>query len=393
MEDRKIIINGRIVAYDGIIADGYVSVGGGKITGVYEGSGRTPFTDETVIDAGGKYISPGFIDIHVHGGGGHGFMDDGADDVVASCKTHMRHGTTSIVPTISSASIDLTISSLRNIKEATSNMTDGPVILGTHLEGPYFAMSQKGAQAAEHVRNPIHAEYMNILERFDNILRWSLAPELPGALEMAEELVKRGIRPSMGHSDALFDEALIAYERGFKTVTHLYSCTSTVKRMNSYRYAGIVEAAFFIDGMTVEIIADGKHLPASLLKLIYKVKGPDSICLVTDAIEAAGLTDAKGRIFIRTIGSDIIIEDDVAKLPDRSGFAGSVATADRLVGTMTKTAGVPLHQAVKMMSATPAKNVGVFSEKGSLEKGKDADIIIFDDNINISTVMVGGKIV
>lgn len=390
--NKKLITNGKVVALERVIPEGSVSVCDGVITGVYEGTGRLPEPDETVIDAGGKYISPGFVDIHVHGGGGYAFLRSSVDDVVSCCKVHMRHGTTSLVPTISSATNELTRESIGNIREATSKMTEGPEILGVHLEGPYFAMSQRGAQPAEYVRNPIKEEYMNMIEGFDNILRWSLAPELPGALEMARELTKRGIRMSIGHSDALFDEAIKAYECGFTTVTHLYSCTSTVRRINAYRYAGIIEAAFLLDDMMVEIIADGKHLPASLLKLIYKIKGPDRICLVTDAIDAAGLKGVTGELYSKTLGSNIVIEDDVAKLPDRSAFAGSVATTDRLVRTMIRLADVPLYQAVKMMSATPAKAVGMFSRKGSLSIGKDADIIIFDDDIDISTVIVGGEV-
>ena len=390
--NKKLITNGKIIALERIIPEGSVSMCDGVITGVYEGTGRLPEPDETVIDAKGNYISPGFLDIHVHGGGGYGFLGSSVDDVISCCKVHMSHGTTSIVPTISSTSNELTKESIESVRKATSEMTKGPEILGVHLEGPYFAMSQKGAQAAEYVRNPIKEEYMDIVGNFDNILRWSLAPELPGALEMARELTKRGIHMSIGHSDALFDEAIKAYECGFTTVTHLYSCTSTVRRINAYRYAGIIEAAFFLDGMTVEIIADGKHLPASLLKLIYKIKGPDRICLVTDAIDVAGLKDVKGEIHSQSLGSNIIIEDDVAKLPDRSAFAGSVATDDRLVRTMIRLADVPLYQAVKMMSATPARNIGIFSRKGSLAIGKDADVIIFDDNINVSTVMVGGEV-
>jgi len=270
--NKKLITNGKIIALERIIPVGSVSVCDGLITGVYEGVGRLPEPDETIINAGGKYISPGFLDIHVHGGGGYAFLCSSADDVIFCSKLHMSHGTTSIVPTVSSASNELIKESIENIKEATSKMTKGPEILGVHLEGPYFAMSQKGAQAAEQVRNPIKEEYMNIIESFDNILRWSLAPELPGALEMAKELVKHGIRLSIGHSDALFDEAIKAYECGFTSVTHLYSCTSTVRRINAYRFAGIIEAAFLIDDMMVEIIADGKHLPASLLKLIYKIR-------------------------------------------------------------------------------------------------------------------------
>jgi len=390
--NKKLITNGKIIALERIIPEGSVSVCDGLITGVYEGIERLPEPDETVIDAGGKYISPGFLDIHVHGGGGYGFLRSSVDDVISCSKAHMKHGTTSIVPTISSATNELIKESLENIKGATSNMTKGPEILGVHIEGPYFAMSQKGGQAAEYVRNPIKEEYMSIVDSFDNILRWSLAPELPGAHEMANELRKREILLSIGHSDALFNETIKAYECGFTTVTHLYSCTSTVRRINAYRFAGIIEAAFLLDGMMVEIIADGKHLPASLLKLVYKIKGPERTCLVTDAIDVAGLKDVKGEIYSQISDMNIIIEDDVAKLPDRLAFAGSVATTDRLVRNMINLADVPLYQAVKMMTATPAKNIGMFSKKGSLSTGKDADIIIFDDDINVSTVIVGGEV-
>ena len=390
--NKKLITNGKIIALERIIPVGSISVCDGLITGVYEGIERLPEPDETVVDAGGKYISPGFLDIHVHGGGGYGFLRSSVDDVISCSKAHMKHGTTSIVPTISSATNELIKESLENIKEATSNMTKGPDILGVHIEGPYFAMSQKGGQAAEYVRNPIKEEYMSIVDSFDNILRWSLAPELPGAHEMANELRKREILLSIGHSDALFDETIKAYECGFTTVTHLYSCTSTVRRISAYRFAGIIEAAFLLDGMMVEIIADGKHLPASLLKLVYKIKGPERTCLVTDAIDVAGLKDVKGEIYSQISDMNIIIEDDVAKLPDRLAFAGSVATTDRLVRNMINLADVPLYQAVKMMTATPAKNIGMFSRKGSLSIGKDADIIIFDDDINVSTVIVGGEV-
>ena len=390
--NKKLITNGKIIALERIIPVGSISVCDGLITGVYEGIERLPEPDETVVDAGGKYISPGFLDIHVHGGGGYGFLRSSVDDVISCSKAHMKHGTTSIVPTISSATNELIKESLENIKGATSNMTKGPEILGVHIEGPYFAMSQKGGQAAEYVRNPIKEEYMSIVDSFDNILRWSLAPELPGAHEMANELRKREILLSIGHSDALFDETIKAYECGFTTVTHLYSCTSTVRRINAYRFAGIIEAAFLLDGMMVEIIADGKHLPASLLKLVYKIKGPERTCLVTDAIDVAGLKDVKGEIYSQISDMNIIIEDDVAKLPDRLAFAGSVATTDRLVRNMINLADVPLYQAVKMMTATPAKNIGMFSKKGSLSTGKDADIIIFDDDINVSTVIVGGEV-
>ncbi len=387
-----LITNGRIIGLEGIIPNGSLSVSNGVITGIYAGDQRQPKEDEIAIDVGGKYISPGFIDIHLHGGGGYDFMAADPQQVMDCCKMHMKHGTTSLVPTTCSADHERFIKAMDNISQAHTSMKDGPCILGMHLEGPYFAMNQRGAQPANAIRNPDPNEYMEIVGRFGNILRWSVAPELSGAMEMARELVPRGIRMSIGHSDALFEEAVNAYECGFTTVTHLYSCTSTVRRVNAYRKAGIIEAAFLLDDMMVEIIADGRHLPSSLLKLIYKIKGPDRICLVSDALSVAGLNGIQGEIYSQTNDGMIIIEDDVAKLPDRSAFAGSVATTDRLVRTMVTEADVPLFQAVKMMSATPAKNIGVFEKKGSLAIGKDADILIFDEDIKINMVLVGGEI-
>jgi N-acetylglucosamine-6-phosphate deacetylase len=389
---RTLITNGKIIGLEGIIPNGSVSVSDGVLTGIFPGNQRRPEKDEIVIDAQGNYISPGFVDLHVHGGGGYDFLGADESQIHDICKIHMKHGTTSIVPTVMAAPHDLFLETIKQITKSSPTLINGPNVVGIHLEGPYFALSQCGAQSADAIRNPDRQEYMDIVEHFNNILIWSVAPELPGALEMARELAPRGIRMSIGHSDALFEEAVLAYEYGYERVTHLYSCTSTVRRVHAYRKAGIIEAAFLLDDMIVETIADGRHLPPSLLKLIYKIKGPDRICLVTDASCVTGLTGITGEIPKFKQPGTIIIEDDVAKLPDRSAFAGSVATTDRLVRTMVNEADVPLFQAVKMMSATPAKNIGVFGKKGSLAIGKDADILIFDANIKINTVIVGGSI-
>ncbi|HHW02384.1 MAG TPA: amidohydrolase family protein [Thermoanaerobacterales bacterium] len=226
----------------------------------------------------------------------------------------------------------------------------------------------------------------------DDIIRWTVAPELPGALEMGRELKGRGILPSIGHSNAIYEEVQKAFENGYTHITHLYSGMSMVRRINAYRYAGVVESAFLIDEMTVEIIADGKHLPQSLLQLIYKIKGPDSICLITDSMRAAGMPDGEYILGSLEGGQKAIVEDGVAKLPDRSAFAGSVATTDRLVRTMFKIAGVPLLDAVKMMTATPARIIGADDRKGTLAPGKDADVVIFDEDINIKEVIVKGSL-
>lgn len=390
---KTLIYHGRVLTQERQVDNGAVLIEDGMITRVYDETPELNLADVEYIDAGGKYISPGFIDIHVHGGGGAEFMCDDPADVVTVCKTHLRHGTTSMVPTTSSAEQTAFVNSISSINQAAVTMKGGPNLLGIHMEGPYFAYNQRGAQDPKHVRDPKPEEYCSILDKYPNIIRWSLAPELPGALEMAAELRHRGVQLSIGHSDALFDDVIKAYEGGFTSITHFYSCTSTVRRINAYRYAGIVEAGYLLDDMTVEVIADGKHLPASLLKLIYKIKGPDHICLVTDAVGAAGLEQLEGELYSKTCGVNIVVEDGVAKLPDRSAFAGSVATADCLVRTMTTLAGVSMADAVKMASATPAKCIGVFNRKGSIAPGKDADLLIFDENVNIEKVFVAGKTV
>jgi len=389
---KTIIFNGNIITEDHLIKGGALRIEDGLIAEIYKSAPPMELPDVEYIDAEGRYISPGFIDIHVHGGGGVEFMCDSAEDAVTVCMTHLRHGTTSIVPTTSSAEQGAFVRSVSSINKAVEMMDAGPNVLGIHMEGPYFAYSQRGAQDPKYVRNPDPKEYISILDEYPNIIRWSVAPELPGSIEMAAELRKRGVQLSIGHSDALYEEAIEAFENGFRSITHFYSCTSTVRRINAYRHAGIVEAGYWLDDMYVEIIADGKHLPASLLKLIYKVKGPDRICLVTDAVGPAGMVDVQGEIYSRTCGTPVVIEDEVAKLPDRSAFAGSVATADRLIRTMVNLADVSIVNAVKMATASPAKLLGIFERKGSIAVGKDADIIIFDDDINIARVIVGGRV-
>ena len=389
---RILIKGGRIITKTRMISGGALLIEEGIIREVYEQLPAEPPLAE-VIDAKGLFISPGFIDIHVHGGGGQDFMigDQGSNEII--CKTHLRHGTTTIVPTLSTSDRASFEHALKGITTSSTAMRGGPNIPGVHMEGPYFAQSQRGAQAAHFIRNPDPEEYLSLLELFPNIIRWAAAPELPGALKMGRDLSRRGVHMSIGHSDALYDEVLLAYENGYDCITHLYSATSMVKRINAFRYAGIVEAAFYLDGMTVEIIADGKHLPPSLLRLIYKLKGAERICLITDGISAAGQTADLGELYDSSSKQMIVIEDGVAKLLDRQAFAGSIATTDRLVRNMVKLADVPMVDAVKMMTDTPARMIGLEKKKGSISPGMDADLLIFDEDINIHQVMVGGRMI
>lgn len=384
------IQNGKILTPYRIF-EGTVIVEGSKIREVVEGN--VEVAGATEIDAKGKYISPGFIDIHVHGGGGHDFMDGSEEAFLKIAETHAQYGTTGLMPTTLTSELDELYNTLELYKQANKNNTNGAQFLGMHLEGPYFAMTQRGAQDPRYIRNPDPKEYMDILSRSNDIKRWSAAPELKGAIEFGNHLRSKGILVAMAHTDAIYEEALEAFEAGFTLGTHFYSCMSGVSRRNCFRYAGVIETAYLLDEMDVEIIADGIHLPAPLLKLIYKIKGPDRIALITDSMRAAGMPPGDSILGSKHNGLKVLVEDGVAKLPDRTSFAGSVATCDRLVRTMITIADVPLLEAVKMAAQTPANILGLGSSKGSLITGKDADIVIFDDNINVSTTIVGGRVI
>jgi N-acetylglucosamine-6-phosphate deacetylase len=390
MEKTLKIYNGKILTPYRIIS-GTVVVVDGKIKEVAEGNIDVPGAVE--IDAKGNYIAPGFIDIHVHGGGGHDFMDGSEEAFLKIAETHAKYGTTGLMPTTLTSELDELYNTLDLYKKADKKNKMGAQFLGMHLEGPYFAMSQRGAQDPRYIRNPDPEEYKDILSRSSDIKRWSAAPELKGAIEFGNYLRSKGILVAMAHTDAIYEEALEAFEAGFTLGTHFYSCMSGVSRRNCFRYAGVIETAYLLDEMDVEIIADGIHLPAPLLKLIYKIKGPDRIALITDSMRAAGMPPGDSILGSKHNGLKVLVEDGVAKLPDRTSFAGSVATCDRLVRNMVNMAEVPLLEAVKMASLTPANILGLGASKGSLICGKDADIVIFDSNINVNTTIVQGRIV
>lgn len=385
------IYNGRVITPYRVIQGGTVLVSGGRIEAVSERDIDAP--DATAIDAGGNVVAPGFIDIHVHGGGGHDFMDGSEEAFLKIAETHARYGTTAMVPTTLTSEKEELLHTLSLYEKANARNDSGAQFLGIHLEGPYFAMSQRGAQDPRYIREPDPEEYRDIIARSASIRRWSAAPELKGAIAFGQYLRSKGILAAVAHTDAVYEEVLEAFENGYSLATHLYSCMSGVTRRNAFRYAGVIESAYIIDEMDVEIIADGIHLPPPLLKLVYKIKGPGKTALITDAMRAAGMPPGESILGSLHDGLKVIVEDDVAKLPDRSAFAGSVATADRLVRNMVQQAEVPLAEAVRMITATPASIMGVADRKGSLMKGKDADIVIFDEHIRILKTIVKGRVI
>lgn len=384
------IINGVILTPFRKIQHGCLLVDNGIIQEISERDIDAP--DAYIMDAKGNYVSPGFIDIHIHGGGGFDFMDGTTEAFLAIAETHARYGTTAMVPTTLTSEKEDLLKTLDIYEQANRLNTKGAQFLGMHLEGPYFAMSQRGAQDPRYIRNPDPTEYEEILAYSSSIARWSAAPELPGAIQFGKRLRQKGILAAVAHTDAIYEEVLEAYENGYTLATHLYSGMSGVMRKNAFRYAGTIESAFLLD-MDVEIIADGVHLPAPLLKLIYKIKGADRTALITDAMRAAGMPEGDSVLGPLETGLKVIVEDGVAKLPDRTAFAGSVSTTDRLVRNMIQMADVSMLEAVRMMSMTPAKIMNIAHKKGSLAAGKDADIVIFNDDIQIQTTMVNGHII
>ena len=288
------------------------------------------------------HISPGFVEIHSHGGGGSDYMDADADAFLKATEAHLMHGTTSVIPTLLSASKEMTLRAIDNYKAAATDSRIRANMLGLHVEGRYISPTQAGAQKPENIKEFDNAEYREIIAHGEGcIKRWSVAPEVRGAREFADYAVKNGITLSIAHSDADFDTVLKAYDWGYRHITHLYSCTSSIVRRNGFRVAGVLEAAYYIDGMNVEIIADGCHLPTSLLKYVAKFKDTSRIALITDAMRAAGENTERSFLGSADDPLPVIIEDGVAKLTDRSAFGGSIATADRLIKTMVG-AGIPL---------------------------------------------------
>lgn len=346
--------------------------------------------DCEIVDATGLYVSPGLIDIHTHGGNGFDYMAGTLEAFVSATTLHMQHGATSIVPTTVASDTDYTICFLKEFDKIKDNPKIPVRLLGVHLEGPYLSLQQKGAIPAQYIKNPIREEYLRILEASKNILRWTIAPELEGAYALGDELYKRGINASIGHSSAEDFHVFEAVKHGFRSVTHMYSMTSSIVRKNCYRHPGINEAAYLEDDLYLEAIADGHHLPDTLLRLMIKNKGYDKIILVTDSMSAAGFGDGLFYLGNPEDHHQVLIKNNVGFMPDMSSFAGSVACADQLIRTILRI-GTPIHEAVKMMSLNPARLLHKEKEIGSLEVGKKADLLIFDDAIHMKYVMVNGE--
>lgn len=378
-------INSKIIM-DTSVINGCVITESGKIKEICS---RFEKADE-IIDCKGLFLSPGFADIHVHGGGGKSAMSLETEDIITMCRAHALRGTTSIVPTTLAAPVERLQKSIDAISKAKNKCFDSN-ILGIHLEGPFISPAKKGAQSPDNILIPTKENLSSLLDYSDNILMIGAAPEIKNGMTVGEEAAKRGIVASIAHSDADFSIAEKALEHGFSDITHIFSASSAMRKNGIFRAVGVAEAGLALDGFSVQFIGDLRHLPYGALKLIYKCKGADKAYAISDGLEYSAMDLDEGCEVMQENGLKVLYEDNVMKLADRSCLAGSVATSNVLVRNLVKECAVQLPDAVKMASFTPLNVIGFGDRKGKIAPGYDEDIILFDEDINVKYVSVCGR--
>lgn len=372
------INNGKILTPNGWVLDHSLLIEDGKILDI---AGSLPIQGAEVVDARGMYIVPGYVAMNVYGAKGHTFNEGTEEAFDIITKSHLQHGATTIFPTLSPTTRDRII----EIDELCSKMMekDDTTIKGLHVVSPY--LSEDMTKEQYNVKNPDPAEYNIVLEKTKCIKRWDAAPELPGSSVLAKAIKEKGILPVISHTIAEYKEVLEGFEAGFTHTAQLYNAMPGFHKKREYKYEGTVESVYLIDDMTTEVIADGKHLPATILRLVYKIKGVEKIALVTAALAYA---DYDGEV---NPDDNVYIENGVCKVKGVNHLAGSIATMDTLVQNMVLKVGTTLRDAVRMASETPAKIMGIYDQVGSLEKGKEANVLILNHHYEICGIWSKGK--
>lgn len=397
MNDRLAITGGRLVLPDRVVDGQALLVESGVIAAITPESALAATLPR--YDAGGAYVMPGLVDIHTHGAAGYLFNEPTEVAWRTVLETQLAHGVTSLLPTTLTAPVAELTAALAFARAWLTGADDtatlpagaprrpGAQVLGMHVEGPYFEAAQAGAQDPGHIRNPDDGSVDELLAYADVIRMMSFAPELPGALALTKRLTELGIVAAAGHSNARDTHLADAVACGLRHVIHLFSAQSTTVREGPWRQPGLLEASLASDDLTVEIIADHRHLPTTLLRLAYKAIGPERLCIVSDATHGAGLPEGTK---LRLGRLDIVIGDGVAMLRDLTAFAGSTTLLDRMLQVMHFEVGLPLHEVVRMASLNPARAVDFGHRKGSLEVGKDADLALFSPELIPLTTMIAG---
>ncbi|MBR4864332.1 MAG: N-acetylglucosamine-6-phosphate deacetylase [Oscillospiraceae bacterium] len=387
-----LIKNARAVLPDRVTSPLQVLIEDGKIAAIDE----TISASAPTLDLAGDYLFPGFVDVHIHGGGGADFMDATVDAFETAVKAHLQRGTTTLVPTAMTATRQELLAFLDAFLAFRATSPYGSHTPGVHLEGPYFSgadSKSKGAQKGDVLRSIDLEEVEQLIKAAKgSILRWDAAPELAHSAEFATRLKKEGILCAAAHTDATGFEAQAGFEAGFSHVTHFYNACTAYKKREQLVTAGIVEAAYLDDAVTVELICDGKHIPKHCLHLALKIKGADKVLGITDATRIA-CTDAKtGMLGSLTNGTEVIVDDGVAKLPDMTSFAGSICTMDRALRVLCADYDVDCVTAAKMLSTTPAAHIGMADTIGSIAPGKTADLVRVTPDFTVKTVIKNGHV-
>lgn len=379
----KQIVNGRILTPKGWLEGGSVIIEDNKIKAV--SNIDLHIVDAEIIDAKGCYVVPGGIDLHTHGGGGRDFIEGSEDAFRAAVNAHMKHGTTTIYPTLSSSTIP-SIDAACQVCQKLMAEENSPV-LGLHIEGSYINPKQAGAQNPVLIKAPLPDEYETLLNKYSCIKRWDVAPELQGSVEFITECRKHGVLTALTCTRATYEDVVAAHDAGLSHAAHFYNAMPVVYKEHEFKVPGTVESVYALQDMTVEVIADGIHVPPVMLNVVYQIKGVEKTALITDSLAYAA---SEGNV---SSEPSVILEDGVCKLADHSALAGSIATMDVLIRTCIHRAEIPMVDVFRMVSETPAKIMGIFDRKGSIEEGKDADIMMFDDDIDLTYVMQMGNVV
>jgi N-acetylglucosamine-6-phosphate deacetylase len=373
--------NGRLIFPNGVRDGLDLLVEDGLITAIRP---QAPAMGEQIVELQGDYLAPGFIDLHVHGAMARDTMQSSAKALRAICDYHASGGTTSLLLTTASAPIKAILKVVNEVRAQKSVIKQ---IAGVHVEGPFISKAKAGAQRANFIRNPTKKMYDPLLEHGDVIRRMTIAPELPGAIALIDELRDRNISVSGGHSDAWEDDARAAFEHGLRSVTHTFNCMSSTRRRGIDRMAGLVEFSMSEPEIICELIADGHHVSPTLMKMLYRAKGVRGVCLVTDATAGAGLPDgSKFSLY----GNKCVVENGVCLLADHSALAGSASRMIDLVRTMVTKVGVPLHEAIAMATDTPAFVIGLTS-KGQFKIGGDADLVVISSELEVLRTFLAGR--
>jgi len=384
-----ILTNARLIFRDGIREGLELVVEKGRISAIRE---RSRARANEVLDLHGNYLAAGFIDLHVHGALGRDSMEASAEAFQVICDYHASGGTTSLLLTTATASLDSiadVLNAVRNCVQRRARRSRPTInqIAGVHVEGPFISKAKCGAQRAEFIQNPSRASVQQLLDHADVIKRITIAPELPGGLEAIENFHIHGISVSGGHSDAWDEEAREGFARGMHSVTHTFNCMSSARRRGIYRVGGLLEFALSEPRISCELIADGHHVSETLMTMLYRAKGPSGICLVTDATAGAGLPD-KSQFAL--FGRVCVVKDGVCLLADHSALAGSASRMIDLVRTITMEVHIPLHEAVMMVTENPARAIGL-EAKGSLKVDADADLVVLSPELEVLRTFSGGR--